>query len=203
MSPRDDLITGLVQTSDVDGDEPLRTDAALGIIQQILIAGNETSRKLMTGALHQLALSPKWWQWLQEDPATRSGPLVEEALRFLTPVQSMFRITKAETVLGGYTIPAGQLVVLVFSSANRDEAEFADGEDFDPERPNAKSHLAFGQGIHSCLGAALARLQARIALEEIATRFSTVTLADDNDNEYEPSFMLRGLKRLNLIFGAH
>ena len=68
----------------------------------------------------------------------------------------MFRITKAETVLGGYTIPAGQLVVLVFSSANRDEAEFADGEDFDPERPNAKSHLAFGQGIHSCLGAALA-----------------------------------------------
>lgn len=203
VSPRDDLITGLVQTSDVDGDEPLRTDAALGIIQQILIAGNETSRKLMTGALHQLALSPKWWQWLQEDPATRSGPLVEEALRFLTPVQSMFRITKAETVLGGYTIPAGQLVVLVFSSANRDEAEFADGEDFDPERPNAKSHLAFGQGIHSCLGAALARLQARIALEEIATRFSTVTLADDNDNEYEPSFMLRGLKRLNLIFGAH
>ena len=128
---------------------------------------------------------------------------MEEALRFLTRVQSMFRITKADADLGGYTIPAGSLVVLVFGSANRDESHFPDGETFNPDRPNAKSHLAFGQGIHSCLGAPLARLQARIALEDIARRFSTVELADADDIEYEPSFMLRGLKRLSLTFQAN
>lgn len=201
-NPQDDLITGLVQTSNADDDEPLTTGAALSIIQQILIAGNETSRKLMTGTLHQLASTPKWWNWLQEDPEGRSEALVEEALRYLTPVQSMFRITKSEAVLGDYTIPAGSLVVLVFGSANRDEAQYDDGEEFNPERPNAKTHLAFSQGIHSCLGAPLARLQARIALEDIARRFSAVELTCDNDFEYEPSFMLRGLKRLGLTFTA-
>lgn len=201
-NPQDDLITGLVQASNANDDEPLTTGAALSIIQQILIAGNETSRKLMTGTLHQLGLNPKWWRWLQEDPAAHSELLVEEALRFLTPVQSMFRITKAEAQLGEYTIPAGSLVVLVFGSANRDEAQFDDGEEFNPQRPNAKTHLAFSQGIHACLGASLARLQARIALEAIARRFGSVELAPDNDYEYEPSFMLRGLKRLDLTFRA-
>ncbi|BBZ66324.1 cytochrome P450 [Mycolicibacterium insubricum] len=202
-NPQDDLLTGLVQASNANDDEPLTTGAALSIIQQILIAGNETSRKLMTGTLHQLALNPRWWRWLQQDPDAHADLLVEEALRFLTPVQSMFRITKAEAVLGDYTIPAGSLVVLVFGSANRDESQYDDGEEFNPQRPNARTHLAFGQGIHACMGAALARLQARIALAEIGRRFATIELSADNDYEYEPSFMLRGLKRLNLIFGAH
>ncbi len=201
-NPRDDLITGLVQASNAGDDEPLSNGAALSIIQQILIAGNETSRKLMTGTLHQLALNPTWWKWFKEDPAARSADLVEEALRFLTPVQSMFRITKTEATLGDYTIPPGSMVVLAFGSANRDEAQFADGEEFNPARENAKSHLAFGSGIHTCLGASLARLQARIALEELANRYAGVTLAEDNDFEYEPSFMLRGLKRLSLVFDA-
>ncbi|PIB77696.1 cytochrome P450 [Mycolicibacterium brumae] len=201
-NPQDDLITGLVQAAGVDGDEPLTTGAALSILQQILIAGNETSRKLMTGTLHQLALHPHWWQWFKEDPAGRSANLVEESLRFLTPVQAMFRITKAETELGGKTIPAGQMVILNFGAANRDEATFDDGEEFDPYRANARSHLAFSQGIHACLGAALARLQARIALEDIVTRFDSIQLGPDNDFTYDASFMLRGLKRLSLIFEA-
>ncbi|MGE2729963.1 cytochrome P450 [Mycolicibacterium vaccae] len=198
--PRDDLITGLVQASNANDDEPLSTGAALSIIQQLLIAGNETSRKLMTGMLHQLAQTPMWWEWLAEDPEGRAGAFVEESLRFLAPVQAMFRITKTEANLGGYTIPAGSMVVLVFSSASRDDAHFADGDEFDPQRPNAKSHLSFGQGIHACLGAPLARLQATLALQEIVRRYRGVTFADDNDFEYEPSFMLRGLKQLNLVF---
>lgn len=202
-APQDDLITGLVQASEAgDGDEPLSTGAALSIIQQILIAGNETSTKLMTGTLHLLTQTPKWWEWLRENPTERAGAVVEEALRFLTPVQSMFRITKSEVRLGGYTIPAGQLVVLGFGSANRDEAQFDDPEEFNPERANAKTHLAFGGGIHSCLGAPLARLQARIALEELTRRFRSVKFGPDNDFEYEPSFMLRGFKKLSLIFEA-
>lgn len=207
-TPRDDLITGLVNASTAgDDDEPLSTAACLSIIQQLLIAGNETTTKLLGGSLHLLAQSPKWWDWLRENPAERSEAFVEEALRYLTPVQSMFRITTAPADLGGYTIPAGSLVVLAFASANRDEAQFDQGEEFNPERTNAKSHLALGHGIHACLGAPLARMEAAIALEELVRRFSGVRVTDGsdgdlNDFEYEPSFMLRGFKRLNLIFDA-
>ncbi len=202
-APQDDLITGLVQASEVgDGDEPLSTGAALSIIQQILIAGNETSTKLMTGMLHQLAEQPKWWDWLRENPSERSAAVVEEGLRFLTPVQSMFRITKADVTLGDTTIPAGSMVVLNFGSANRDETQFVEPEEFDPLRTNAKNHLAFSAGIHACLGAPLARMQARIALENLAGRFRTVKFGPDNDFAYEPSFMLRGFTRLSLVFEA-
>lgn len=202
-TPRDDLITGLVNASTAaDDDEPLSTGACLSIIQQLLIAGNETTTKLLGGSLHLLAQSPKWWDWLCENPAERAEVFVDEALRYLTPVQSMFRITTAETDLGGYTIPAGALVVLAFSSANRDEAQFDQAEDFNPERANAKAHLALGHGIHACLGAPLVRLEASIALQELARRFSAVRFAEGNDFSYEPSFMLRGFTRLALIFDA-
>lgn len=201
---RGDLITGLVNAPTAeDGDEPLSTAACLSIIQQLLIAGNETTTKLLSGTLHLVAQSPKWWDWLRENPTDRAEPFVEEALRYLTPVQSMFRIATAETTLGGYTIPAGALVVLAFASANRDEAQFDRADEFNPERPNAKTHLALGHGIHACLGAPLVRLETSIAFQELARRFSAVRFAegpDANDFEYEPSFMLRGLRRLNLIF---
>ncbi|MFI6865513.1 cytochrome P450 [Nocardia sp. NPDC050406] len=200
-APSDDLLSGLVTAHSMDDDdEPLSTGAILNIIVQLLIAGNETSTKLITGVLHELAREPKYWDQLREHPSDRSADLIEEGLRFLTPVQSMFRITKADATLGDYTIPAGQLVVLVFGSANRDEELFSRPDDFDPDRGNAKAHLAFGAGIHSCLGAPLARLESRIALEELAARFGSVRLGEDNDFAYEPSFMLRGLHRLNLVF---
>ncbi|WP_306355770.1 MULTISPECIES: cytochrome P450 [unclassified Nocardia] len=201
--PRDDLLSGLVHApSAADGDEPLSTAACLSIIQQLLIAGNETSTKLLTGVFEQIAHAPRWWEWLRADPTAHAAPLIEEGLRFLAPVQSMFRITKTEATLGGYTIPAGQLVVLGFGSASRDEAAFERPEEFDPERPDVRSHLAFGAGIHACLGAPLARLESRIMVEELAARFGAVEFGPDNDFEYEPSFMLRGLKRLSLIFRA-
>lgn len=200
-SPRDDLITGLVNASSAeDEDEPLSDAACLSIIQQLLVAGNETTTKLLTGSLHLLAESPKWWDWLRENPTERSGAFIEEALRYLTPVQSMFRITTAETDLGGYPIPAGAMVVLAYGSANNDPAQFDEPDLFNPERANAKTHLAFGHGIHACLGAPLARLESRIALEELARRFGTVTAGPDNDFEYEPSFVLRGLKQFSVVF---
>lgn len=202
-SPRDDLLSELVGAPSAEsGDEPLGTAAALSIIQQLLIAGNETTTKLLSGLLHQLAEQPRWWDWLREDPTGRSAALVEEGLRFLTPVQSMFRITTAQTVLGETTIPAGAMVVLTFGAADRDAAVFARPEEFDPERGDAKGHLAFGTGIHACPGSRLARLETQIALEELATRFAGVSFAPDNDFAYEPSFMLRGLHRLSLIFRA-
>ncbi|UGT44063.1 cytochrome P450 [Nocardia yamanashiensis] len=200
-APRDDLLSALVHApSAADGDEPIGTAACLSIIQQLLIAGNETSTKLLTGVLEQVARDPKWWGWLRDDPASHAALMIEEGLRLLSPVQSMFRITKSEARLGDYTIPAGQLVVLGFGSANRDETVFQRPEDFDPLRPDAKSHLAFGAGIHACLGAPLARLETRIMLEELAARFGAAGFGPGNDFVYEPSFMLRGLKKLSLIF---
>ncbi|WP_330181039.1 cytochrome P450 [Nocardia sp. NBC_01503] len=198
--PRDDLLSGLVTAHSMgDADEPLGTGAILNIIVQLLIAGNETSTKLLGGVLHELGRTPELWSELRERPAERAADIIEEGLRFLSPVQSMFRITTSEAKLGDYTIPAGQLVVLVFGSANRDEESFDHPDEFDPDRSNAKAHLAFGSGIHACLGAPLARLESRIALEELAARFETLRLGRDNDFAYEPSFMLRGFQRLSVV----
>lgn len=199
-APRGDLLSGLVAAPSAESDdEPLSTAAALSVIQQLLIAGNETTTKLLTGLLHKLTEEPDWWQWLREDPAGRSAAIVEEGLRFLAPVQSMFRITTTEAQLGATTIPAGAMVVLTFGAANRDAAQFRGPEEFDPTRTDVKGHLSFSTGIHACPGARLARLEAQIALEEMAGRFARLRFADDNDFAYEPSFMLRGLHQLTLI----
>ncbi|MBL1074612.1 cytochrome P450 [Nocardia sp. 2] len=201
--PRDDLLSGLVAAPSAESrDEPLGTAACLGIIHQLLVAGNETTTTLLSGIMHRLALAPEWWEWLRADPHSRAAAVVEEGLRFVTPVQSMFRITKAQSRLGGQTIPAGARVVLLFASANRDEQLFESSDEFDPTRSNAKLHLAFGYGIHVCLGAPLARLETRIAVEELARRISTVECAPGFSVEYEPSFILRGMRELSLILAA-
>jgi cytochrome P450 len=128
---------------------------------------------------------------------SRAGRLAEEA-RYLSPVQGMFRILTAPATLGGVQLPAGARMVLSFAAANRDDAVFAEAETFNPDRPNAADHLAFGQGVHYCLGAPLARLEAAIALRQIACRVSSVALAAGDDLRYQPSFLLRGLERLQL-----
>jgi cytochrome P450 len=107
-------------------------------------------------------------------------------------------VVTAPTVLGGTELPQGTRVVLMFASANRDGSAFAAADEFDPERGGAADHLAFGHGLHYCLGAPLARLEARIALEEIAHRVASFEFAADNDFRYQPSFLLRGLERLSL-----
>jgi cytochrome P450 len=199
--PADDLLTGLVHahvSSSGADDAPLSTAACLAIVTQLLVAGNETTTKLLTGTMHLLAGEPSWWKWLQADPASRAGRLAEEALRYLSPVQGMFRVLTSPTTLGGVQLPAGARVVLSFAAANRDEAAFAEAETFNPDRPNAADHLAFGQGVHYCLGAPLARLETAIALRQIACRASSVALAPGNDLRYQPSFLLRGLERLQL-----
>lgn len=202
--PQDDLLTKLLDArvedddADVTDHRPLDVPEMLSIIQQLLVAGNETTTKMLTEMMKLLAEHPDQWARLKADPS-RVPAVVEETLRLSTPTQGMFRVVTRDVELGGVPIPAGSRLVIVYSSANRDEAVFGDDPDaFDPDRPALGEHLAFGKGIHFCVGASLSRLEGRVALTELVRRIESLTLADTNDFEVFPSFLLRGIKRLEL-----
>jgi cytochrome P450 len=201
--PQDDLLTNLLNAR-IDDDDPDVTDKRaldmpemLSIVQQLLVAGNETTTKMLTEMMRLLAENPEQWAMVKADP-TRIPAIVEETLRLSTPTQGMFRIATRDVELAGVHVPKGSRVVIVFMSANRDESLFDDPDAFDPDRANLSDHLAFGKGTHFCLGANLSRLEGRIALQEISKRLSSFTLADTNDYAYHPSFMLRGLVKLDV-----
>ncbi|MEV0387360.1 cytochrome P450 [Nonomuraea sp. NPDC050643] len=196
--PRDDLLTGLTRAHLAgEEDDPLTTAECLSILSQLLVAGNETTTKLLTGLAHLLAADPARWRDLRQDPG-RATALTEEGLRLLSPVQGMYRLVMSDTRLGETDLPAGATVVLAYASANRDEAVYEDAARFSCERRNVRDHLAFGWGVHYCLGAPLARLETTTALREMARGWASMALTEANDLAYEPSFLLRGLRRLHL-----
>ena len=203
--PRDDLLTNLLNAR-VDDDDPDVADTRpldmaemLSILQQLLVAGNETTTKMSTEMMRLLGENPDQWQIMKHDPS-RIDRVVDETLRLSSPTQGMFRVATRDVELGGIRIPAGSRLVVVFSSANRDESMFEDADRFDPDRAGLREHLAFGKGIHYCLGANLSRLEGRVALEELCRRLDGFRLTDANDYAYHPSFMLRGLTRLEIEF---
>ncbi len=205
--PQDDLLTNLLNAR-VDDDDPDVTDKRpldmaemLSMVQQLLVAGNETTTKLLTESMRLIAETPGEWEKLREDPS-RAPKMVEEALRLTTPTQGMFRIATKEHDLEGVHIPKGARIVIVFASANRDTELYEDPDTFCPERDNLRDHLAFGKGIHFCLGAALSRLEGKVALEELSRRIESFSLPESNEYTYFPSFLLRGLTRLDVDFVA-
>ena len=204
--PQDDLLTHLRQAAfDPDGDgvesRPLTMGEMLSIVQQLLVAGNETTTKMLTEMVRLLAEHPEEWERLRADPS-RARSVVEETLRLSTPTQGMWRIATRDATVEGVHIPKGSRIVIMYSAANRDPEVFDDPEAFSPERNGLGNHLAFGKGIHYCIGAPLSRLEGRVAAEELARRLRTISLPDTNSFEYDPSFMLRGLKRLDVEFSA-
>lgn len=217
----DDLLTNLLNaridraTDEIADDEeiseaPLTMPEMLSIIQQLLVAGNETTTKMLTEMLRLLVENPDEWRALKQAVAADDGiglevrakAVVEETLRLSTPTQGMFRVVTADTELAGVEIPAGSRLVAMFAAANRDPEVFQDPDEFRPGRDGALNHLAFGKGIHHCIGAALSRLEGKVAAEELSRRIDSVTLADSNDYAYHPSFMLRGLKKLDVTVEA-
>ncbi len=200
---------GIADDEDIS-DDPLTMPEMLSIIQQLLVAGNETTTKMLTEMMRLLAENPDEWQALRaaaqgEDGALEvaSKAVVEETLRLSTPTQGMFRVVTKDAEVAGVKLPAGSRLVAMFAAANRDPEVFDDPEQFRPGRDGSLNHLAFGKGIHHCLGAALSRLEGKVAVEELARRVATVSLSESNDFAYHPSFMLRGLKRLDVsITGA-
>ena len=190
--PGEDLISGLVQAS-IDG-ERLNITELLGFCTLLLIAGNETTTNLIGNALLSFSEHPEIWQRLRQNPGL-VPQAIEEVLRYRSPVQAMFRYSKSDVQMDGQTIPAGSRLIAWIGSANHDESQFESPEVFDIER-NPNRHIAFGHGVHYCLGAPLARLEARIALNEMLKRFATIAKAAQAVPKRLPSLIVYGLDSL-------
>jgi cholest-4-en-3-one 26-monooxygenase len=168
-------------------------------LNQLLVAGNETTRNTISGGLWALAQRSEQWQRLVDDRSL-IPTAVEEVLRWTSAVISFMRTATTDTELAGQAIAAGDPVLMLYSSANRDEAQFgATADQFDVGRsPN--HHLAFGFGAHFCIGAALARLEVRLVLEELLDRFRTIEPA--GEVAYSPSDIIAGVTSAPLRFGS-
>ena len=191
-APADDLISVLVSKEDAD---VLTDHEMIGFVILLLIAGNETTTNLLGNTILALHDCSDTLERVRENAALVPA-LVEEALRWSSPVQLLFRQTREETTLGGVQIPSGAIVLPCYAAANRDPRRFADPDRFDIDR-NTQGHLAFGLGIHFCLGAGLARLEARVALEAWTQRLPLWKRVDEQV-AWTPSPFLRGPAALPL-----
>jgi cytochrome P450 len=186
-------VTGTLVQAVRDG---VLSDAeAVSIVFQILIAGNDSSASTMGSALRILTEDGALQTRLRDDPS-RIPDFIEEVLRLESPFQGHFRITTGDCRLRGVDLPAGTRLMLLWGAANRDERVFENPDVLDIDRPNRRAHLAFGHGIHHCLGAPLARLEVRIALEEVLARTHTIERADTTRLAYLPSLFVRTLRAL-------
>ena len=196
--PQSDLVSALL-AAEVDG-ERLNDMELLGFCGLLLVAGNETTTNLIGNLLLCLDENPGTVERLRANRALVPGA-IEEALRYYSPVKVMTRYTTSEVTLGDQRIEAGQAILPWISSANRDGAEFPDPDRFDIVRePNR--HLGFGRGIHFCLGAPLARLEAKIALNSMLDRLPGAWQIADVPLEQIKSFIVFGTKNLPLIWSA-
>jgi cytochrome P450 len=195
-APRDDLVSALA-LAEVDG-ERLADDEVLMFCMTLLVAGNETTRNLISGGGRALMQFPDQRRTLAADSALLPRA-VDEMLRWVTPVKTFARTATQDTTIRGQRIAAGDYVVLLYASANRDEAVWGPTADrFDVTRAPDPGHLAFGIGPHSCLGAHLATLEARVLFEELLARFPDFEPA----GEPEPlrSTVMNGIVRMPVVF---
>lgn len=205
--PRDDVLTGLATATFPDGSTPDVEDVAR-VASNVFSAGQETTVRLLGAALQILGERPDIQAQLRKDRSLIPN-FIEEALRIESPVKGDFRINRMPVNVGGVDLPSGTTVMIVQAAANRDPRRFEDPGTFDPARKNARQHIAFGRGIHSCPGAPLARAETRVALERLLDRTSDIRIdervhgpADDRHYQYVPTYILRGLTELHLEFSA-
>ncbi|AUX24587.1 cytochrome P450 [Sorangium cellulosum] len=196
--PRDDLLSDLLEASQEE-QPPVPLLQLVNVCAVLVLAGHETTMNLLGLCVHRLLREPDAWRLVCEDPANIPGA-VEETLRADTSVHALMRTTMAPVEVGGVKLPKGAQLALLFASANHDEAHFQDGAQFDLRREDAARHLAFGHGIHYCVGAQLARLEVRVALELLIERLPGLRLVPDQEITYVVNPIHRGLKALQIAW---
>jgi cytochrome P450 len=198
--PGDDLITGLIAAR--DGDEQLTEQELRSTIFQLIVAGHDTTASLLGNGIVALLRHPAQLAALRRDPAL-VAPAVEEFMRYDAPVpHSTFRYATEPVTIDGVTVPEGAQVIISLAAANRDPGRWADPSDLDLGRD--RQHLAFGHGIHFCLGAPLARLQAQLGFTTLLRRFPHLRLADSGGQlhwDRGDGLVLRGLSELPVVAG--
>ncbi|MGX1811056.1 cytochrome P450 [Nocardia sp. NPDC055321] len=204
-NPRDDVLTQLALAKYPDGSTPEVIDVVRSATF-LFAAGQETTAKLLTSALKFLCDTPGLQEELRAD-RSKIPVFIEETLRMEAPVKSLFRLAKQATQLGETEVPIGTTIMLCPGAANRDPRRFEDPHDFRLDRPNSREHMAFGRGVHTCPGGPLARVEGRVSMERILDRMLDIRI-DENEHgpidarryDYEPTYILRGLQKLQLEF---
>lgn len=189
--PQDDMLSDLVRAK-YNGERLLEDREVLSIVEQTLVAGNETTTNGIANGLLQLARDTALQDALRANPDDIPR-FVEEILRFESPVQGLFRYVTEDTELGGVSIPKGATVMIRYAAGNRDESKFDNACVFDMGRKNNGAHMAFGSGTHHCVGSQLARAEMKAGFEAFLRRFKSFELAEPVEKiRYHPSFALRG-----------
>jgi cytochrome P450 len=198
-SPADDVLTMLATFEKEDG-ERLSTEEYLALCAQFMVAGNETTRSQLMSAMLMLCEDPGLQDRLRQDPVLIPA-FIDEALRLESPAQGLYRRTTREVTLGDATIPQGAIVLLMYGAGNRDPKAFPQPAQINLERPNRNRHLAFGHGIHSCIGRSLATAELIIAFSRLLERLTNVRLSPDHPHPARPFHVnMRSLDSLHICF---
>ena len=203
--PRDDVMTGMATATFPDGSVPEAIDVAR-IAANLFAAGQETTVRLFGTMLQRIGDDQELQRQLRDGRALIPN-FVEECLRIESPVKGDFRLARVTTELGGVTVPAGTTLMVVNGAANHDPGRFEHPAEFQVERANARQHIAFGHGAHTCPGAPLARAEGRITVERLLDRMDNVRISEKEHGppgarryDYVPTYILRGVSRLHIEF---
>jgi cytochrome P450 len=203
QQPRNDVLTAMATTTFPDGTLPEVIDV-VRIAANVFAAGQETTVRLLGTSLQLIGEHPDLQQRLRERPDLIAD-FVEEALRIEAPIKGDFRLARRPTTVGATEIPAGATLMVLNGAASRDPRRFECPAEFRIDRDNAREHLAFGRGVHSCPGGSLARLEARASIERLLERTSAIRISEAHHGpagarryQYAPTYILRGLTKLHL-----
>ena len=203
--PRGDVLTGMARAKFPDGSTPEPVDVAR-IAANLFSAGKETTVRLLSTALRLICDEPGLQQRLREHRELIPR-FIEETLRLESPIKGAFRLALKTTTVGGVEIPAGSNVMLLHGATGRDPRQFECPHELRIDRPNVRQHISFGAGIHTCPGAPLARAEGRVVIERLFDRTNEIRVsesahgpADARRYEYLPTYMIHGLRELNLEF---
>ena len=197
-NPVDDLLSHLANAS-VDDEERMTLEEVLAIVHLLMVAGQETTGHMIASGTRLLLEHPDDFESVKSDFSLIPN-MIDETMRYATPIMTQRRLSLAESEVAGVTIPADKIVYTSVASANRDADVFADPDRYDIRRDNAGKHLGFGHGIHFCLGSILAKLEGRVAFERLFTRLPDLRFAPGYQPRHIPSMNARGLRSLDLDF---